>query len=187
PMTAILGFIVLREKVTVQKIAFVLLGFIGVAFIAVKDYSQVFIWGHGEVLALISSIFFALSYITRKWQGSLLNNKEIAVIIFFISTLLLFFTSVIIFHEPLPKSSVWDVTTILVILGAGLFNVINLFLTNYGFQKVDAVLGSNLLMLEVVFAVILGFLFYFEIPNLKECIGGALIVLSAYWMNKTEN
>ncbi|HSW96973.1 MAG TPA: DMT family transporter, partial [Candidatus Saccharimonadales bacterium] len=47
PMTAILGFIVLREKVTVQKIAFVLLGFIGVAFIAVKDYSQVFIWGHG--------------------------------------------------------------------------------------------------------------------------------------------
>lgn len=71
-----------------------------------------------------------------------------------------------------------------VILVAGLFNVVNLFLTNYGFQKVNAVLASNILMLEVVFAVGLAIFLYQEIPTLKELFGGFLIVASAYQMNK---
>lgn len=39
-------------------------------------------------------------------------------------------------------------------------------------------------MLEVIFAVGLGFFLYQEIPTIKECIGGLLIVGSAYQMNK---
>ena len=187
PLTAVLGFILLKEKVTWSKILYILVGFVGVVIIAVKDYAHLFTWGQGELLALIGSVCFALSYIARKWQGDLLNNKEIAVLIFFISTILLFVTSTVFFHEGMPHPSSWSFSILAVIFMAGLFNVANLFLTNYGFQKVDAVLASNLLSLETVFAVFLGFIFFFELPTVKELIGGVLIVFSAYQMNRIDS
>ena len=70
------------------------------------------------------------------------------------------------------------------IIGAGTFNVANVFLINYGFEKVDAVLASNILTLESFFAILLGFLFYGEIPLVKELIGGAIIISSVIWMNQ---
>jgi drug/metabolite transporter (DMT)-like permease len=183
PMTAVLGFIFLKEKVTFQKIVYILLGFFGVMLIAVRDYSHIFSWGSGEIFALVSSIFFAFSYVARKWHSNLLNNKEIAVLIFFVSTILLFVIS-LFFGEGLPKASSFTHFMLLIIFLSALFNVANLFLTNYGFQKIPAVFASNLLMLEVLFALMISVVFYREYPLLKEVVGGVLIVFSAYRMNK---
>jgi drug/metabolite transporter (DMT)-like permease len=183
PITAILGFVLLKEKVTFEKILYIIVGFIGVVLIAVQDYSSLFTWGRGEVLALISSFFFAFSYISRKWHTDLLNNKELAVIIFFISSILLMITS-FLFGEGLPHVSSFTNFMLFILVLSALFNVANLWLTNYGFQKVEAVLGSNLLTLEVLFAVIIGVSLFGEYPTIKELLGGILIVFSAYRMNK---
>lgn len=183
PIVELFGFILLKEKFTLQKALYVALGFVGVLLIAVQDYSNIFNWGQGEIFALVASVSFAISYIARKWQSDLLNNKEIAVIIFFISTLLLIPTSFLL-GEGMPNITALPYISMFVLIIAGLFNVINLFLTNYGFQKIEAVLAGNLLMLEVVFAVALGFMFYGEIPLFKELLGGLLVVISAYQMNK---
>jgi drug/metabolite transporter (DMT)-like permease len=71
-----------------------------------------------------------------------------------------------------------------IIILSGLFNVANLFLTNYGFQRVTAVLASNLLTFESLFAIGIGIVLYKEFPTIKELLGGLLIVFSAYRMNK---
>ena len=184
PLTAVLGFVLLREKVTIQKIVYVLLGFAGVVLVAVKDYSHLLTWGHGEILALIASLFFSVSYIARKFQSDALNNKEIAVMMFAIAALLTLATSAFVFREGLPR--IVHGSDVLVLAAAGLFNVINLFLTNYGFQKVDAVLASNILMLESAFAVVLGLIFFAEMPTLRDLLGGAIIVLSAILMNRAD-
>ncbi len=185
PLMALLGFLLLKEKLTLKKVIYVLLGFIGVVFIAVQDYSNLLSWGEGELLALISCIFFDISYIARKWQKDYLSNKEITVLIFFVSSILLFGTSLFM-QEGIPHVEQFSGIVLLVILASALFNVANLFLTNYGFQRVEAVLAGNLLTLEVVFALLFGISLYQEIPSLKEIIGGLLIILSIYQMNKLE-
>jgi drug/metabolite transporter (DMT)-like permease len=182
PFTAILGFILLKEKITKPKILYITVGFLGVILISVKDYSNLFSWGHAELFSLISGFFFAFSYIARRWQSNVLNNKEIAVYIFYIATVLLVLTSVI-FGEGIPHSS-WNSTILLILLGAGAFNVANLFLTNYGFEKVEAVIASNILGLETLFAVVIAIFLFHELPSIKELIGGLLIVFSVYKMNK---
>lgn len=95
PMTAVLGFILLREKVTFKKLALVLLAFVGVVLISVKDYSNMFSWGKGEVLTLISTVFFSLSYIARKWQSESLTNKELTVINFLVAFVVVFLASML--------------------------------------------------------------------------------------------
>ena len=123
-------------------------------------------------------------YIARKWQSDLLNNKELTVINFLVAFLAVFVVSVIK-GDGLPLTG-WHWGLLLAVVGAGIFNIMNVFLTNYGFQKIEAVLASNLLTLESVFAVFFGFLFYKETPFVKELLGGVVIVLSVIGMNKLE-
>jgi len=184
PMTALLGAFLLKEKLTVRKLLLIITAFAGVVLIAVRDYTHLFEWGQGEVIALIATFAFSLSYVTRRWHTNLLNNKEITELTFFLSFLMLFATS-LVNGEGLPVSG-WHIGLVLAVLGAGLFNVINMFLTNYGFQKVEAILASNILTLESVFAIVLGFLFYQEVPIAKELLGGIIITLSVIGMNKVE-
>ena len=115
----------------------------------------------------------------------LLNNKEITTITFFIAGIAVLITSICA-GEGLPLNH-WTLGLFTAVIGAGLFNVINLFLINYGFQKVEGILASNILTLESFFAIILGFLFYKELPGLKEIIGGVLIVGSVLLMNQLDS
>lgn len=185
PFVAVLGVLFFKEKINLQKILLIVMAFIGVFLISVQDYSNIFIWGKGEMFALISTVFFSFSYVVRKWHSHLLNNKEITAITFFISAITVFITSLFV-GNGLPVGH-WTWGLLGAVIGAGLFNVINLFLTNYGFEKVDNVLASNILTLESFFAVILGFIFYREMPGLKEIIGGILIVGSVVLMNQVES
>ena len=184
PMTAVLRFILLREKFSYKKLSLVLLAFAGVLIISVKDYSNITGWGKGEILTLISTVFFSLSYIARKWQSDVLNNKELTVVNFFVAFWVVFLVS-IFKGDGLPVTG-WHWGLLIAVIGAGIFNILNVFLTNYGFQKVKAVLASNILTLESFFAIILGFLFYKEIPLVKDLLGGLIIIMSVIVMNKLE-
>ncbi|OGK19556.1 hypothetical protein A3D80_04170 [Candidatus Roizmanbacteria bacterium RIFCSPHIGHO2_02_FULL_40_13b] len=183
PIVALLGVLILKEKLTAQKLIYLIVGLAGVLLISVQDYSNIFSWGTGEILALISSIFLSLGFVLRRKHGNLLNNYEMSTLMFFISTTLLIATSFML-HEELPSITTWSTLIITTVIGAGIANVAYLFLSNYGFQKIEAVLANNLLIISPLFAITLGLLFYKELPTLKELMGGALIIFSAYGMNK---
>lgn len=184
PATAILGFILLKEKVTFQKVIYILLAFIGVVVLSVADFSNLLSWGKGELVTLASLVFFSLSYIARKWHSKALNNYEITTAIFLISLIIVFVTSLLL-GEGLPTGN-WSLFLFGIVVAAGLFNVGNLLLTNYGFERVPAVLASNLLTLESLFAIAIGFLFFAEVPTIRELSGGLLILISVIKMNQLE-
>ncbi|PIZ65360.1 hypothetical protein COY15_03370 [Candidatus Roizmanbacteria bacterium CG_4_10_14_0_2_um_filter_39_12] len=184
PMVAIMGVFLLKEKITAKKLALIITAFLGVLLIAVTDYSHIFSWGKGEFIALISTVTFAFSYVARKWHTKLLNNKEITTLMLGLASILLLITS-LLFGEGLPLTG-WSNGLIVAIIGAGIFNIINLLLSNYGFQKVEAIFASNILTLESVFAIVLGLLFYKEVPIARELAGGAIIALSVIGMNWVE-
>lgn len=184
PMTAILGMLLYREKITYKKVAFLLLSFIGVVIISVKDFSSIFDWRLGELLTLISVIFTSLSIVLRKNQSKLLSNNEMSQIIITIAFIMLFFTSFFA-KESLPLTG-WNTGSMLIVIIAGLANTIMIFLTNYGFEKIQTVIAANILTLEMFFAVLIGLMFYREIPSLKEIFGGVLISFSVIQMNKLE-
>ncbi len=184
PMVAILGFLILKEKVTVKKLLYITLSFMGVIIISVTSLSDIFVWGQGEVLALLSTIFASLSIVFRKYQTKLLNNVEITQIQLFIAFIFIFIASIFV-KEGLPVNN-WNGNVFIIILLSGLANVLMIFFTNYGFEHVKTSIASNILTLEMFFAVLIGLLIYKEIPGFKETLGGALILFSVIQMNKLE-
>jgi len=67
-------------------------------------------------------------------------------------------------------------------LTIGIFFGMLLFSVNYllliGFQNFDLNLGTIIISSELFFGLLLGIIFYREIPNLNEFIGGSLIILA---------
>lgn len=183
PMTAVLGFLILKEKVTTKKIFYIILSFIGVVIISINSFSD-FSFGQGEILALMSCIFAALSIVFRKYQTKLLNNTEITQIQLFFALVFILIASLFA-KEGLPINN-WNGSVFLIILLSGLANVLMMFFTNYGFDYVKTSVASNILTLEMFFAVLIGLVFYWEIPSLKETLGGVLILFSVIQMNKLE-
>jgi len=182
PFGAIFGWLIFKEKFTLPKFLLVALAYVGVIIISIKDLSTPLSFGRGELLSLISSAAFSLSYVSRKWQSDYLNDKEISQILLFVGTLVLFMAS-FLRGEGLPQIS-WQAVALLSIFLTGLFNAINIFLINFGFNNVKVVLASNILTLESIFALILAFIFYKELPTLRELFGGILIVGSVIQMNR---
>src|SRR5258708_3319353 len=182
PFAGVFGWILFKEKFSFTKLLLLLVAYFGVVLIAVKDYSSLNSIGLGEIFSLISAALFALSYLSRKWQSDILTNMEITQVILLVGTVILLAIS-LLKGEGLPSFS-FNLLLFLSLFFTGLFNAINIFLINYGFRNVKAVLASNILTLESVFALILAIIFYQEFPNVKELIGGILILGSVIWMNR---
>ena len=176
PFAAILGWLLFRERLTYRKILFLTIAYIGVLIISIKDYSSLTSFGKGELFSLVSTMCFSLSYVAHKWQSKYLTDKEITQILLAMGTVVLFGTSVLL-GEKLPIVN-WELLSILSLLMTGLLNAVNIYLINYGFRHVHAVLASNILMLESIFALVLAIIFYREFPNLKELVGGIVIIAS---------
>ena len=170
PFAGVFGWILFKEKFSFTKLLLLLVAYFGVVLIAVKDYSSLNSIGLGEIFSLISAALFALSYLSRKWQSDILTNMEITQVILLVGTVILLAIS-LLKGEGLPSFS-FNLLLFLSLFFTGLFNAINIFLINYGFRNVKAVLASNILTLESVFALILAIIFYQEFPNVKELIGG---------------
>lgn len=184
PMTAILGFLILKERFTIKKALLVVVSFFGVVLVSVKDFSNIFVFGKGELFALASTFFFSLGLILRKWHSKILNDREIATFILFFATLFVFVVSLI--KNEGPPLGAWPLGAILVLLAGGLLSASVSFLMNYGLSRIDAVLANNIVALYPVFATLLALIFYKEIPMFRELIGGILIISSAVLLNRLE-
>jgi drug/metabolite transporter (DMT)-like permease len=182
PFAAIFGWLIFKEKFTLPKFLLVVLAYIGVIIISVKDFSTSISFGKGELFSLIASALFSLSYVARKWQSDFLNDKEIAQILLLLGTFVLLIAS-LLKGEGWPQIT-WQAVVLFSIFLTGLLNAVNIFFVNYGFKNVKAVLASNILTLESIFALVLAFIFYRELPSLRELFGGFLIVGSVIQMNR---
>ena len=95
--------------------------------------------------------------------------------------------SLVLYHRFFVSTAQWDMQFVLVLLVAGCFGVANIFLINYGFEHVSAVIAGNVLALEQVFGTLFGFIIYREVLSLREIIGGLVILGAVILTNQLNN
>jgi len=184
PTTAFLGVIFLKEKLNSRKLALLFIGFLGTLLITMKldDISNL-TFGRGEMLAFIATFFYSFSYITRKWFSPKLNNFEITESVSFFCIIFAFLVSQIA-GDGIREFTTLSLHNLITIILAGLTFISIGYFSSYGFERVEAIIANNILILESVFSLLIGFFVYRETLTLKETIGGLIIILSAYGMNR---
>lgn len=176
--------IVLREKLQKKLFLFLLISFLGVAIVSTNSFIPVLRnFSMGDLFVLLAAASWGWYSICRKLVSPFLNNSEITIIIMpiaFLSALLF----AIFAREPFSVTSLFNPEVLLgLLLGSGL-NLVSAQFENFGFQQLEVVAASQILLLENFFAPFLGYLFYHELVSFPEVVGALLIVSGVYLANK---
>ena len=166
----------LNEKLTKEKVIFIISAFLGIFLIFQFDYSALNL---GDLLALISGITSGMAVVSiRELRKTESSWMIVLSFVFFGTIFSLFFMKD---NVVMPSSSAFITLLLIGILGtAG-----QLFQT-YAFKICSTALGGVISMSSVVITTILGILIFHDLLTLNMVIGGVLIFASATFFSLKE-
>jgi drug/metabolite transporter (DMT)-like permease len=182
PMTAVIGVILFKERFTTIKTFSLILGFLGVVLISVKDFTNLSNIGIGELAVLLSTVFYSLAYASRKWMSKALSNQEMSVYSSLITGALALIISLIL-GNGLGQFTNASWYTWLIAICAGFTYLFIGYFNNIGFEHLEVMVANNIMALGSVFGLLIGLVAYGEMPDFKALIGGVLVVISAIIIN----
>lgn len=141
--------------------------------------------GKGELAAIASSVFFAMAYVARRLHTSKISNPQIRAIMYASGTVGLLIISLGLGQGLIHAEQLTGHTIIWLIIGGGL-NLANIMLINYVFSSLPSIVANILLMSEFVFALLLGYFLYVEVPRLVQLFGAVLITGSIVFQSYSE-
>ncbi|MEU7141160.1 DMT family transporter [Nocardia sp. NPDC046473] len=184
PLVSALGMLLRSVRISAVRIVFVGGSAVGVAILSGFGGSAASSLNYGNLLALLAMVAMSLGYLGRGWHDGTLNNHELTALTLGVGAVGVVLTSVVqgdgIPHIPAHTSAVmlWAAVGL-----AGVLSVLNVFLINYSFDRVDAVLSGNMLTVECVWGLLFGLVFFGQVPTWSGILGGAVIVLCALALN----
>jgi len=170
----------LRKAFRYTHLFYLVVSFYGIFVIATQSFfGSLASFGIGDLYALLFAIGVGVYVLGRKYLSHHLNNSEIAVIIMLIAFFSSFITALIV-GEQLHTAGFFNPLALFGLLVGGVLVFVTTKLQNFGFEHLNAVVSSQLMLLQNVFAPILGFVLYHEII-LPTDFFGALFVLIGVW------
>ncbi len=172
--------LVLRKAFKLNLLLFLLITIYGVFVLATKSLipslSQ---FNSGDFFVLLYAAGIGIYVLGRKFLSNKLNNTEIAVVVLFFAFICSVITAFFI-GESLPVSGFLNSIALYGLLVSGFIIVLVTKLQNFGFQKLNAVVATQLLLVSNLFSLILGYLLYGESISYVEFFGAWLVVIGVW-------
>jgi drug/metabolite transporter (DMT)-like permease len=169
-MVTILSIPLLGEKVGIYRWLAVLSGFIGVLLIAQPLGNDIAI-GIKALIPLAATFFTALVNIFLRELGK--TEDPFTTVFYFLAFGVLFTGVYMIFY-----GSFLSPHALLPVIGAGIAGGLQLILKTQAYKLAEASLLGPYSYTSIVWATILGWLFWGELPTLMVVLGASIIILS---------
>lgn len=178
------SLVLLRKSTRPRMLVFLLISFVGAAMVATHAFPPTLSnLGMGEIFVLLSAAAFAWYSVGRKLLSNHLNNSEITIIVMTIAFIASLFAAVAM-GETFHVSALLNPAVLLgLAIGAG-FNIVATQFENFAFQHLNAVVGSQILLIENAVAPLLGYTLYSEVAGPYEAIGAALVIAGVVGMTR---
>ncbi|MFZ5535665.1 MAG: DMT family transporter [Patescibacteria group bacterium] len=174
--TYLYSFIFLKKPFNAQLTLLLIGSLVGISLVATKSFiPRLEAFGSGEFFTLIATATMAWFFVGRKLLSAHLNTQEITIMVMGIAAISGWILA--LFRGETFSLSAFQNPHVLTGLAiGGLMNVIVNPIEIYAFKHLDAVFGSQILLLENVFALLLGFMIYGELITLPEILGGLIVI-----------
>lgn len=180
----IYAMLFLKKQFDVKLTALLSISLLGISFVATKSFiPKLETFGTGEWFTLLATATMAWFFVGRKLLSKHLNTQEITVTVMAIAAASGFILA-LLRKETFSLTAFTNPHVILGLFIGGVMNVIVNPIEIYAFDHLDPVYGSQILLLENVFALLFGYLIYAETVSVPEMIGGAIIVICVYIANR---
>jgi len=171
-IAAFLAVPILGERIGINRILAIIIGFIGVLII-VKPGTDLF---HiNSLLPIGSALFMSVVYLSTR---SLMNTETSTSIVFYYSFALLF-TSIIFFPSDFI---IPDAFNLILAMSLGIMGSLGHFFMSQAAKNADVAVTSPFEYSSFVFVGIFGYILFSEIPSQSVVYGGILIILSGIFV-----
>ena len=178
-LTPLLASFVLKEQISRFVWLCIFIATIGLALLSVQGFSV----GFGEMLVLMSAIFFAAHIIAlSKWSPGR-DVYAMTVVQLTICALMAGIASISEGYSPPPDRGVWAV----VVFTAVFATAVAFIIQTWSQAHISATKVAVILTMEVVFAALFAVVFGGEVLTLQVLLGGLLVLLAMYLIVLKEN
>ncbi|MEQ8699231.1 MAG: DMT family transporter [Bauldia litoralis] len=170
------AWLILREKVRLQRWLLTVLGFVGAMVLIRPGFTEVNIW---ILIAFASAAMYALTTLSIK----VLSNTEPV-------TRMVFYMNLLFVPASLPLALVYWVdptwNDLPFIFGVGLTATTGHFCFAQACKQADASVVIPFDFLRLPFAAIAGFMLFASVPDIWTVVGGLIIFLSIVMLTRLE-
>lgn len=175
----------LRERFNVKLFGLTLLSVYGVLVVATDSLVPALSdYGRGEFFATCAVLTTSLGFIVRKVLTRSFNAAEISWSSFVFSAA---FLLILILAMGDPFISHYRPLIFVLLIINSLLTCIGIFLLNWALGYVSPTLGSQVNQLKIIFTLVIGFLFFNELPTLVGLGGGTLVISAIYGLHLLGN
>jgi drug/metabolite transporter (DMT)-like permease len=162
-----LGTLLLKESISRSKIVALVLAILGLAL-----YSGAIAGGNeGIIFAIFAGLCGGtINLISKQLTG--VDRNSVLLIQYMVGTIFAVATALLSGEALIRTTSVH--ATLLTIFFASVI-ILGSYLTLYGFQNFDVNIGTVIMSTELVFAAIMAYVLFNELPKPHELLGGLLI------------
>lgn len=194
-IVAILSFLLLGESMGWQKILAIIMSILGVFLITTNGNLQT-LWSGtfmGDMIVLLGGGVWAFYIVYSKKflnsaqvKGVEINSMDITSAVIIITMFVLAIPATIYgLYDLSSLSTLITAPAIIAVCYTGLVCTAIAFTLYFaGLKYISASISAIIMLLEIVFAVLLAFMFLNEIPTLFTLIGGLLIGTAIYLASK---
>jgi len=179
-VVALLGWAILRERLSKGGLAAVLISLVGVTVVCRPGI----LFGMGNAMdpfllgvALLAVLLTSFAILTVR---SLAKTEHPAVVMFYPPLFIALLAPIFAGEWVVPTATEWCT-----ILGVALFMNMGQYYMTRGYAIESAARICGVSSLEIVFAVIWGMMFLGEIPDIWTVLGGSLIVFGTLVLGKS--
>lgn len=168
----ICSYLFLKEKINKVQIVALIIAFLGVFFIVKPSFNSEII---PSIIGVLSAVFAGFAYTFVRFLG---GKENAPTIVFTFSAFSCLFTLPLIMINFTPMS----LTQISLLLCAGVFASISQFSLTAAYKYAPAKEISIYDYTQIIFAAMLGFMVFDQIPDSYSIIGYAIIISSGIAM-----
>ena len=171
-IACVLAVPILGEKLGIRRLIAVIVGFVGVIII-VQPGSEIF--KVASLLPVASAISMAVSYISLRF----IMKTDSSVSIIFYYSVALFITAIIFFPSDFKYP---PLIHIIPLFSLGVMGSLGHYFISQAAKRAETVVITPFQYTSFIWVIIMGYIFYNEIPSRIIIFGGLLIIISGIYI-----
>ena len=177
PIFTVMGAVLIfGERIHMRRIIAIIIGFIGILIILRPGFATIEI---GSLAQLIAAPCFAISFLFAKKLTNTENSSDTLVMLSIFCTLALMPGAIYLWRSPTVLELTW-LALVAVFATAGHYAITK------SIANAPLTVTQPFSFLQLVWAILFGYLIFDEVPDLLVCVGAAIIVAAISYMAHRE-
>ena len=175
--TTIGAILIFKEAITFNRIFALILSVIGAMLILKPGYE---VLSNGKIAQLLSTIFFAISYLIAKNLTKTESPHSIVIFLTLFATITLLPFTLLIWTTPIMAD-------LLLLLGVAILGTLGHYFMTIALSLAPLSITQPVIFFQLIWSTLIGLLLFDESLDFFILIGGALIVIAIVRLSANEN